>query len=87
MDINYGLIIGLITIMVIGVPFTVFVFHTVRRLRDLHNENRTIEGELFVTDDGELYSEFGIDYDAIKQRDTILLKVHHIKSKEGKTDE
>lgn len=83
MDIDYGLIIGLITIMVIGVPFTVFVFHTVRRLRDLHNENRTIEGELFVTDDGEMYSEFGIDLEDIKQRDTLLLKVHHIKSKEA----
>lgn len=83
MDINYGMIIGLLAIMIIGVPFTVFVFHTVRRLRDLRNENRTIEGELFVTDDGELYSEFGIDYDDIKQRDTILLKVHHIKSKEA----
>lgn len=83
MDIEYGLIIGLIAIMVIGVPFTVFVFHTVRRLRDLHNENRTIEGELFVTDDGEMYSEFGIDLEDIKQRDTLLLKVHHIKSKEA----
>ena len=87
MDIEYGLIIGLIAIMVIGVPFTVFVFHVVQRLRDLHNENRTIEGELFVTDDGELYSEFGIDYDDIKQRDTVLLKVHHIKSKEANNHE
>lgn len=87
MDIEYGLIIGLIVIMVIGVPFTVFVFHTVQRLRDLHNENRTIEGELFVTDDGEMYSEFGIDLDDIKQRDTILLKVHHIKSKEANSHE
>lgn len=83
MDINYGMIIGLLAIMIIGVPFTVFVFHTVRRLRDLRNENRTIEGELFVTDDGEMYSEFGIDLEDIKQRDTLLLKVHHIKSKEA----
>lgn len=86
MDIEYGMIIGLLAIMIIGVPFTVFVFHTVRRLRDLRNENRTIEGELFVTDDGEMYSEFGIDYDDIKTRDTLLLKVHHIESKGDSTD-
>ncbi len=80
MEPQYGVIIALTIGMVIGVPFIVFMIHVIQRLRYLKSENRTIEGELFVTDEGEIYSEFGIDFEEIKARDTILLKVHHIKS-------
>lgn len=70
----------------VAITMIVLAIHVIKRLRYLQSENRTIEGELFVTDDGEMYSEFGIDYDEIKQRDTLLLKVHHIKSKEEQTN-
>ena len=75
-------LILLVVCVAVAIMMIVLAVHVIKRLRYLQSENRTIEGELFVTDDGELYSEFGIDYDEIKQRDTILLKVHHIKSKE-----
>ena len=74
-------LILLIICAVVALTMIVLAIHVIKRLRYLKSENRTIEGELFVTDDGEMYSEFGIDLDDIKQRDTILLKVHHIKSK------
>lgn len=67
----------------VAITMIVLAIHVIKRLRYLKSENRTIEGELFVTDDGEMYSEFGIDLEDIKQRDTLLLKVHHIKSKEA----
>lgn len=86
MDVSRGTIIVLITCMIVGIPFIIFMIHVIQRLRYLKSENRTIEGELYVTDEGEIYSEFGIDFDEIKTRDTILLKVHHIKSG-GSTDE
>lgn len=86
MELQYGIIIALSIGMVIGIPFIVFMIHVIQRLRYLKSENRTIEGELFVTDEGEIYSEFGIDFEEIKTRDTILLKVHHIKSG-GSSDE
>lgn len=75
-------LILLVVCVAVAIMMIVLAVYVIKRLRYLQSENRTIEGELFVTDDGELYSEFGIDYDEIKQRDTILLKVHHIKSKE-----
>lgn len=75
-------LILLVVCVAVAIMMIVLAVHVIKRLRYLQSENRTIEGELFVTDDGEMYSEFGIDYDEIKQRDTILLKVHHIKSKE-----
>ena len=71
---------------VFAITFIVFMVHVIKRLRYLQSENRTIEGELFVTDDGEIYSEFGIEMDDLKQRDTLLLKVHHVKSKEESTN-
>lgn len=75
-------LILLVVCVAVAIMMIVLAVHVIKRLRYLQSENRTIEGELFVTDDGEMYSEFGIDLDEIKQRDTILLKVHRIKSKE-----
>lgn len=80
-------LILLIICAVVALTMIVLAIHVIKRLRYLKSENRTIEGELFVTDDGEMYSEFGIDLDDIKQRDTLLLKVHHIKSKEANSHE
>lgn len=37
-----------------------------------------IEGELFVSETGEMFSEFGIPVDEILNRDYILLKVNQI---------
>lgn len=76
-------LILLIICAVVALTMIVLAIHVIKRLRYLKSENRTIEGELFVTDDGEMYSEFGIDLEDVKQRDTLLLKVHHIKSKEA----
>lgn len=75
-------LILLVICAAVAITMIVLAIHIIKRLRYLQSENRTIEGELFVTDDGEMYSEFGIGLDEINQRDTLLLKVHHIKSKE-----
>lgn len=71
----------LLLVLLIGIPLCTLTFFVCRRLRELHNTHNVIEGELFVSDSGEIYSQFGIQLDEIVKRDYILLQVHHVNNK------
>ena len=78
---NQAFILILVLVLVIGIPLVVLTFFVCRRLHEMHTTHNTIEGELFVSDDGEIFSEFGIPVSELCEREYILLKVHHIKPK------
>ena len=72
-------ILLVILIVLIGIPLIVLTFFVCRRLHEMHTTHNTIEGELFVSDDGGIFSEFGIPVSELCEREYVLLKVHHIK--------
>ena len=74
-------ILLVILIVLIGIPLIVLTFFVCRRLHEMHTTHNTIEGELFVSDDGGIFSEFGISVSELCEREYVLLKVHHIKPK------
>lgn len=74
-------ILLVILIVLIGIPLIVLTFFVCRRLHEMHTTHNTIEGELFVSDDGGIFSEFGIPVSELCEREYVLLKVHHIKPK------
>lgn len=68
---------------IILVIVAVVSFHVVRRLRQLSKRKEEAIGTLFVSDDGEIFSEFEVPVDNLAQRDYVYLKVHHVKNKKG----
>lgn len=60
----------------------VVAVHVVKRLRYLSKRKEEAIGTLFVSDDGDIFSEFEVPVDNIAQRDYIYLKVHHVKKEE-----
>lgn len=66
--------------ILVGISFIIFSFCVIRRLHELHKSRQKIEGELHVSNSGDIFSEFGIPIEEILKRDTILLKVVPIKS-------
>jgi hypothetical protein len=69
--------------VVIGVPVLTVSFFVVRRLHELHESHNKIDGELYISDDGDMYAEYGIPIPEILERNYILLKVNHIGGKEN----
>lgn len=61
---------------------SVTALHVVRRLRFLSKRKEEAIGTLFVSDDGDIFSEFEVPVDNLAQRDYIYLKVHHVKKGE-----
>lgn len=86
-----GFIIAMIATVLIGVPVLTTSFFIIRRLHELHTSHNKIDGELFISDTGDMYAEYGIPIPEILERSYILLKVNHIspiiKTKGGKVDE
>lgn len=80
-----GVIIALVLGVVIGVPIITCAFFIIRRLHELHTVHNKIEGELYVSEAGDMYAEYLIPISDIVTRDYILLKVNTIK--EGKNHE
>lgn len=78
---NTTFVLLIVLVLVIGIPLIVLTFFVCRRLHEMHTTHNTIEGELFVSDDGGIFSEFGIPVTELCKREYILLKVHHIKPK------
>ena len=72
--------------VVLGVPFLITCFHVTQRLRDLKREKKGFEGELFVSETGEIFSEFYIPIDSITSKNYILLKVTKVEPKGGNTN-
>jgi hypothetical protein len=64
-----------------ALTFVVAVY-VVKRLRYLNKRKEEAIGTLFVSDDGEIFSEFEVPVDNLAQRDYIYLKVHHVKKGE-----
>ena len=77
-ELDPSFIVILITCIVVGIPIIIFCISVIRRLRYLRKMDLKIEGELFVSETGEMFSEFGIPVDEILNRDYILLKVNRI---------
>ena len=72
------MIVWIIGIVLIGLPFTVLTFFIVRRLRQL-SIFRSLQGEIFINDEKEVYSQFYIPIDALSEKEYILLKVNRVK--------
>lgn len=60
----------------------VVAVYVVKRLRYLSKRKEEAIGTLFVSDDGDIFSEFEVPVDNLAQRDYIYLKVHHVKKGE-----
>ena len=75
-------IAAIVVSCLIGVPFLTLSFFVIRRLHELHTQHNKIDGELFISDSGECFAEYGIPIPEIINRNYILLKVHHIGGKE-----
>jgi hypothetical protein len=82
MEVTPGFVIALVLSCLIGVPFLTLTFFVSRRLHELHTQHNKIDGELFISDSGECFAEYGIPIPEIINRNYILLKVHHIGGKE-----
>ena len=86
-----GFIVAMVIVILIGVPVLTTSFFVVRRLHELHTAHNKIDGELFISDTGDMYAEYGIPIPEILERNYILLKVNHIghitQTKGGKADE
>lgn len=76
-------IIAICILFVVGITVLTTCFFIVRRLHELHVQHNKIDGELFVSDSGEMYSEFGIPVDELVTKDYILMKVNHVIMKGG----
>ena len=72
------MIIVVCVLFVIGVAVITTSFFIVRRLHELHKVHNKIEGELFISDDGEMFAQYGIPIEEILERDYILLKVNRV---------
>jgi hypothetical protein len=82
-DMPLWFIVAIVVSCLIGVPFLTLSFFVVRRLHELHTQHNKIDGELFISDSGECFAEYGIPIPEIINRNYILLKVHHIGGKEN----
>lgn len=83
---TYEFIVIMTGIVFIGIPFSLFTFHTVRRLKEIKTQ-RTVKGDLFISNAGDIYCEFDIPATDIMKESYILLKVNPITIKEGSKDE
>lgn len=83
-DVTYLIVI--IFGIVLGIPILVTCFHVTQRLRDLKREKKGYEGELFVSDAGDMFTEFFIPIDSITNKNYILLKVTKVEPKGGNTN-
>jgi hypothetical protein len=70
----------------LGIPFLITCFHVTQRLKDLKREKKGFEGELFVSEDGDIFSEFYIPIDSVISKNYILLKVTKVEPKGGNTN-
>lgn len=76
-------VIVICILFVIGVTVFTTCFFVVRRLHELHTQHNEIDGELFVSDSGEMYSEFVVPVDELISKNYILMKVNHVAIKGG----
>lgn len=75
------LIIFLCALLLILATLSYFV---IRRLRELHKERRTVQGIIFVSSAGDMFTEIEVPIDVLMQSEYILMKIEPIAVKEAK---
>ena len=75
------LIIFLCALLFILVTLSYFV---IRRLRELHKEHKTVQGIIFVSNAGDMFTEIEVPIDVLMQSEYILMKIEPIAVKEAK---
>lgn len=76
-------IVVICILFVVGITVFTTCFFVVRRLHELHAQHNKIDGELFISDSGEMYSEFVVPVDELISKNYILMKVNHVTIKGG----
>jgi hypothetical protein len=76
-------IIVICILFVVGITVFTTCFFIVRRLHELHTQHNKVDGELFISDSGEMYSEFVVPVDELISKNYILMKVNHVAIKGG----
>lgn len=76
-------IVVICILFVVGIAVFITCFFIVRRLHELHTQHNKIDGELFISDSGEMYSEFAVPVDELISKNYILMKVNHVTIKGG----
>ena len=77
------LIIFLCALLLILATLSYFV---IRRLRELHKERRTVQGIIFVSSAGDMFTEIEVPIDVLMQSEYILMKIEPIAVKEAKNN-
>ena len=72
--------------VILGIPILITCFTMIRRMHELHMTRQKVEGELFVSNTGEIFSEFHISIPELADRDYILVKVTKINTKESEVN-
>lgn len=78
------LIIFLCILLLILATLSYFV---IRRLRELHKERKTVQGIIFVSSAGDMFTEIEVPIDVLMQSEYILMKIEPISVKEATTNE
>lgn len=78
------LIIFLCILLLILATFSYFV---IRRLRELHKDRKTVQGIIFVSSAGDMFTEIEVPINVLMQSEYILMKIEPIAVKEAKTNE
>ena len=78
------LIIFLCILLLILATFSYFV---IRRLREIHKDRKTVQGIIFVSSAGDMFTEIEVPIDVLMQSEYILMKIEPISVKEVKTNE
>lgn len=69
-------ILAITGICLIGIPFSIFTFHTVKRLRELRL-TKQVSGRLYVTD-REVFAEFQAGLEDLRKKKYVVLAVEAI---------
>lgn len=77
------LIIFLCALLLIIATLSYFV---IRRLRELHKERKTVQGIIFVSSAGDMFTEIEVPIDVLMQSEYILMKIEPIAVKEAKNN-
>ena len=77
------LIIFLCALLLILATLSYFV---IRRLRELHKERKTVQGIIFVSSAGDMFTEIEVPIDVLMQSEYILMKIEPITIKEAKNN-
>lgn len=80
----YHFIIWISSVLLIGLPVLTLSFFVIRRLIELHKDRKKMaSGCLFISENGEVYSEFSKSINELSDYDYIILKINKINTTDG----